>query len=65
MNVTYFLPPMEGDLVHFESEVLHYTKKLATIRGVMRRDRDGTVLAVRPLVVSLKSKANRVSDLPA
>jgi acyl-coenzyme A thioesterase 13 len=48
LNVTYLLAVMEGDEIHVDAEVLQLTKKLATIRGVMRRERDGAVLAVRP-----------------
>jgi acyl-coenzyme A thioesterase 13 len=46
LNVTYFRPPVEGETIMIESEVLQLTKRLATIRGIMRRDSDGTVLAI-------------------
>jgi acyl-coenzyme A thioesterase 13 len=46
LNVTYLRPPVEGEASTIESEVLQLTKRLATIKGVMRRVSDGTVLAV-------------------
>lgn len=46
LNVTYFRPAIEGEKITIECEVLQLTKRLATIRGVMKRDSDGTVLAV-------------------
>lgn len=46
LNVTYFRPPIEGEQITIESEVLQLTKRLATIKGVMRRASDGTVLAI-------------------
>lgn len=46
LNVTYFRPPVEGERITIESEVLQLTKRLATIRGVMKRESDGTVLAI-------------------
>lgn len=46
LNVTYFRPAREGEVVEIESEVLQLTKRLATIRGVMRRVEDGMVVAV-------------------
>lgn len=46
LNVTYFRPPIEGELITIESEVLQLTKRLATIKGVMKRVSDGTVLAI-------------------
>lgn len=46
LNVTYFRPPVEGDRITIECEVLQLTKRLATIKGVMKRDSDGTVLAI-------------------
>lgn len=46
LNVTYFRPPFEGEKVTIECEVEQLTKRLATIRGVMKRESDGTVLAI-------------------
>lgn len=46
LNVTYFRPPVEGEQISIECEVLQLAKRLATIRGVMKRDSDGTVLAI-------------------
>jgi len=46
LNVTYFRPPMEGEQITIESEVLQLTKRLATVRGVMKRASDGAVLAI-------------------
>lgn len=45
LAVQYFKPPLEGDRVRVEAEVLAIGKQLATIRGVLRRERDGVVLA--------------------
>lgn len=46
LNVTYFRPPLEGERVEFECEVLQQASRLATIKGVMKRESDGTVLAI-------------------
>lgn len=46
LNVTYFRPAVEGEVIIIEAEVLQLTKRLATIRGVMTRERDGVVVAV-------------------
>jgi acyl-coenzyme A thioesterase 13 len=46
LNVTYFRPPVEGEEITIESEVMQLTKRLATIKGVMKRVSDGTVLAI-------------------
>jgi acyl-coenzyme A thioesterase 13 len=46
LNVTYFRPPVEGDEITIESEVMQLTKRLATVKGTMRRASDGTVLAI-------------------
>lgn len=45
LNVSYFKPPLEGDDVLIEAEVLSIGKNFATVRGVMKRERDGVVLA--------------------
>jgi acyl-coenzyme A thioesterase 13 len=46
LNVTYFRPPIEGEEITIESEVMQLTKRLATVKGVMKRVSDGTVLAI-------------------
>lgn len=46
LNVTYFRPAVEGEMIAIESEVLQLTKRLATIRGVMKRVSDGTLIAI-------------------
>lgn len=46
LNVTYLRPPVEGESILMESEVLQLTKRLVTVRGVMKRASDGTVLAI-------------------
>jgi acyl-coenzyme A thioesterase 13 len=46
LNVTYFRPPVEGEEISIESEVMQLTKRLATVKGTMRRASDGTVLAI-------------------
>lgn len=46
LSVTYFRPAVEGEEIVIESEVLQLTKRLATIRGVMKKASDGTVVAI-------------------
>lgn len=36
----------QGDAVVMEGEVLQIGKRMATIRGVLRREKDGAVLAI-------------------
>ena len=45
LSVTYFRPAQKGESVVIETEVVGYSKRNATIRGVLRRERDGAVLA--------------------
>ncbi|KAI5369481.1 Putative Thioesterase domain, HotDog domain superfamily, acyl-coenzyme A thioesterase 13 [Septoria linicola] len=45
LEVTYLKPPVEGDQVLFECEVIQIGKRLAELRGVMRREADGALLA--------------------
>ncbi|TKA71039.1 hypothetical protein B0A55_06324 [Friedmanniomyces simplex] len=45
LNVTYLRPPREGEAIVIETEVVQCGKRIATIRGVMRRERDGAILA--------------------
>jgi len=44
--VTYIRPIPEGEKVEIVSEVVHAGKRLCTIKGEMRRQSDGAVLAV-------------------
>jgi len=46
LNVTYLRPPMVGEKVIVESEVVHCGRRIATIKGVLKRERDGAVLAI-------------------
>ena len=46
LNVTYFRPPLEGERIEVECEVLQQASRLATIKGVMKRESDGTILAI-------------------
>lgn len=39
LDVTYLKPPVEGDDLILESEVLSIGRRLATIRGVLKRER--------------------------
>ena len=45
LDITYFKPPVEGDEALVECEVLQVGKRLATVRGILRREKDGVVLA--------------------
>lgn len=45
LDVTYLRPPVEGDDVLFECEVIQIGKRLAVLRGVMKREKDGVLLA--------------------
>ena len=45
LRVTYFRPALRGEAVVIEAEVVGYGKRNATIRGIMRRVKDGAVLA--------------------
>ncbi|KAH6700659.1 HotDog domain-containing protein [Leptodontidium sp. MPI-SDFR-AT-0119] len=46
LNVTYIRPIPVGETVLIESEVVHAGKRLATIKGVMKRKSDGAVMAI-------------------
>ncbi|GAB7356923.1 hypothetical protein MBLNU459_g7773t1 [Dothideomycetes sp. NU459] len=46
LSVTYIRPAPVGEKVLIECEVVHTGKKMAAIRGVMRRERDGAVLSL-------------------
>ncbi len=46
MSIKYLRPPMAGQQIDIESEILQVTRRVATIYGVMRRCSDGAVLAV-------------------
>lgn len=46
LNVTYFRPVPAGTEVVIEAEIVQVGKKLATIKGTMRRRSDGAVMAV-------------------
>lgn len=45
LDVTFLRPPVEGDDILIESEVIQIGKRLAVIRGVMKREKDGVMLA--------------------
>jgi len=45
LTVTYIRPVPEGERVLVESEVVHAGKRLCSIKGVMKRERDGAVMA--------------------
>ncbi|KAK4506649.1 hypothetical protein PRZ48_000381 [Zasmidium cellare] len=45
LDVTFLRPPVEGDDVLIESEIIQIGKRLAVIRGVMKREKDGVTLA--------------------
>lgn len=45
LNVTYMRPVSVGEQVTIQCEVVQVGKKLATLRGVMRRKSDGLLLA--------------------
>ncbi|KUJ10270.1 Thioesterase/thiol ester dehydrase-isomerase [Mollisia scopiformis] len=45
LNVTYIRPIPAGEAVLVESEVVHAGKRLCSLKGVMRRERDGAIMA--------------------
>jgi len=45
LNVTYLRPAPEGEDLLLECEIVHTAKKLALLRGVLRRERDGAVIS--------------------
>lgn len=46
LNVTYMRPVPSGEEILIECEIVHVGKKLATLKGTMRRKRDGAVMAL-------------------
>ncbi|GAB0136886.1 hypothetical protein EsDP_00005172 [Epichloe bromicola] len=46
LNVTYFRPVPMGDEVVIETEAMQVGKRLATLKGVMRRKRDGEIVSI-------------------
>ena len=46
LNVSYMRPPVQGEEIAIETEVVQCAKRIATIKGVMKRRRDGAVLAI-------------------
>ncbi|RQM07928.1 hypothetical protein DH86_00000811 [Scytalidium sp. 3C] len=46
LNVTYLRPVPEGEEVLIECDVVHAGKRLCTLKGVMKRKRDGAVMAI-------------------
>jgi acyl-coenzyme A thioesterase 13 len=45
LNIAYIRPAPEGERVLVEGEVIHAGQRLCSLRGVMRRESDGAVLA--------------------
>jgi acyl-coenzyme A thioesterase PaaI-like protein len=45
LSVTYLRPIPVGEEILIESEVVHAGKRLCTIKGTMRRKRDGAIMA--------------------
>ncbi|KAK3066436.1 hypothetical protein LTR53_017218, partial [Teratosphaeriaceae sp. CCFEE 6253] len=45
LSVTYLRPPKEGEEIVIEAEVIQCARRMATVRGVMKRRSDGAVLA--------------------
>jgi acyl-coenzyme A thioesterase 13 len=46
LNVTYLRPIPEGQEVLIENEIVQIGRRMATLRGVMKRKHDGVVMAV-------------------
>lgn len=46
LNVTYLRPAPAGEELLIEAEIVQVGKKMATLKGTMRRKRDGMVTAV-------------------
>ncbi|KHN94187.1 thioesterase family protein [Metarhizium album ARSEF 1941] len=46
LNVTYFRPVPVGEEVVIECEALQVGKRLATLKGVMKRRRDGAIVSI-------------------
>lgn len=45
LSVTYLRPPVEGEACLVETEVIQIGRRLAMVRGVMKREADGALLA--------------------
>lgn len=45
LSVTYLRPPVEGEACLIEAEVVQIGRRLAEVRGVMKREADGVLLA--------------------
>lgn len=45
LSVTYLRPPIEGEACLVEAEVVQIGRRLAVVRGVMKREADGVLLA--------------------
>lgn len=45
LQMNYFRPVPVGENVVIETEILSAGKRLATVRGLMRRESDGVLLA--------------------
>lgn len=45
LNVTYIRPVAAGVKVLIECEVVHAGKRLCSLKGVMKRENDGAVMA--------------------
>ncbi|EQK99263.1 thioesterase family protein [Ophiocordyceps sinensis CO18] len=46
LNVTYFRPARSGEEVIIECQILQIGKRLASLRGVMKRKSDGQILSI-------------------
>ncbi|KAG6224659.1 hypothetical protein E4U34_000122 [Claviceps purpurea] len=46
LNVSYFRPVPKGEEVVIEAEAVQVGKRLATLKGVMRRKRDGEIVSI-------------------
>ncbi|GAO16825.1 hypothetical protein UVI_02053640 [Ustilaginoidea virens] len=46
LNVTYLRPVPVGEEVIIETEAMQVGKRLATLKGVMRRKRDGEIVSI-------------------
>ncbi|KAK4945369.1 hypothetical protein LTR66_006042 [Elasticomyces elasticus] len=45
LTVTYLRPAAEGETIVVECEVVHAGKRLAALKGVMKRERDGALIS--------------------
>jgi acyl-coenzyme A thioesterase 13 len=64
LNVTYLKPPVEGDDCIIEAEVLQIGKRLAITRGVMKREKDGVLLAICQHQKYMSDKPHYTAELP-